>query len=459
MDRARRVLLLGTPLVAAATVAIGLRVGAPRAIRAASVYAAPLAADGRRAAWQIVTYVDDRSVREAIAMRGLRVVARVGDRSAAWSGDSNADGVAEASLDVAPQPGQEVVLEVREGEHLLAGGRFTFRPPAWTAGDDARAWVRPTRREGTVQLDAAVRGERLPAGFAGSVWVRAADATTGAPLDGVVVTVAPELGLEVDGTPAPTCKTGWTEVRATPMGHVVGMTLRARAPSGATGEWFGGLPVAGGADQVDLPLAVSAGTPWSVQLLSLGARGVAYVEVVDGRGRAFATTLTLPRGGAFAGARVEIPPLEPGLKWLVTAGDPRGAETLTGAAVARPFLVSAGPAGEDRCALADKVATRVGGRSPRWLALDGVDRSPERRRRQLGLSVAVASLAVAALLEALLLVQGARRARDAIERAVAEHGEGTAEVARRPPAGGVVVGVLVALLGFALLAALLLWKG
>jgi hypothetical protein len=459
-DRARRLLLVGTPLAAAATVALALRAGAPSATRGASMYIAPISWAAKSAAWQIVTYVDDRGVKESVPMKDLRVVARAGDRFAEWRGESNRDGVAEALLAFSPHAGEDVAIEVTEGEATLAKGSFTFRPPAWIGNEDAAAWVRPTKREGALRLDVAVQGGRLPVGFWGKVWVRTVDAAADRPVESAALTVLPEAGLEVKAeTPKPSCKNGWTEVDVNPMGHVVGMTVRARAPSGATGEWFGGLPVAGGADSVDLPLVVPANAPWSVHLLSPGARGVAYAEIADAKGRAWAAAITLPRGGEFAGADLTLPPLSPGLKWLVTAGDPRGAERLTGAAVARPFLVAEHPEAQDRCALAETVAVRIPAGFPRSLALDGVDRHPERRKRAWGLAVAVASVALAALLEAILLVQGARQARDTLRRALESEGEAGADVAGKPAAGGVVVGVLVALLGFGLLAALLLWKG
>jgi hypothetical protein len=72
--------------------------------------------------------------------------------------------------------------------------------------------------------------------------------------------------------------------------------------------------------------------------------------------------------------------------------------------------------------------------------------------------IAIASLAVAVLLEAILLLQGVQRARDTLTHAFAEDQAAAARVARRPVIGNITIGVLVALLGFGLLAAFILWR-
>jgi hypothetical protein len=459
MDRLRRLIVVVTPAVAAATVALGLRVGASGPRRVASLYAAPPGKDADHVAWQVVTHVDHYGVKEAQPMQDLRVVARAGDREATWTGASNGDGVAEARLDLVPREGQSVSVEIFEGASPAPIGRgtFTFHPPAWGPAEGASTWVRPTKREGALRLDVALQGERLAVGFPGSAWIRVQDATTGAALAGVTVTIEPEPGLEVASAPKPTCANGFTEARLTPMGHVIGAAFKAKSERGATGEWFGGLSVAGGADTVDLPLAIAPGKPTPLQLVTPGVRDLAYVEVDDERGRVFATVLSLPKGGSFSGASFTLPPLLPGLYWLVTSGEPRGAESLAGAAVARPFTVSEGA--PDPCALAPTVAVRAGGGFRRWLAVEGVDVGPERSRRKLGLAIALGSLLVAAILEGLLLFQGARRARRTIAAAFADDEAAAERVAKRPVAGSVAVGILVALLGFGLLAALLVWRG
>jgi hypothetical protein len=78
MSRWERGAIVLTPLAAVFTMAVGLRIGASPAVRAAVVYGAPPSSEHAGLAWQLLTLVDDRSVREAIAMPGLSVVARAG---------------------------------------------------------------------------------------------------------------------------------------------------------------------------------------------------------------------------------------------------------------------------------------------------------------------------------------------------------------------------------------------
>src|SRR4051812_39307840 len=104
-----------TPVVAIATVALGLRVGARRTIHAALVYGAPRAHEGGALAWQLVTIVEDRGVRETEPLAGVTVRARApGGREATWAGETNADGVAEVQLDLpGVARGAAIELEVR----------------------------------------------------------------------------------------------------------------------------------------------------------------------------------------------------------------------------------------------------------------------------------------------------------------------------------------------------------
>ena len=95
----RSIVKVGAPLIAVLTLMLGLRIGAGEAVRAAVVFAGPPARpapNGKtRIAWQILTSLDDRGVKETIPMRGLTVVARSKGHEARWSGASNGDGIAE----------------------------------------------------------------------------------------------------------------------------------------------------------------------------------------------------------------------------------------------------------------------------------------------------------------------------------------------------------------------------
>src|SRR3954463_12378473 len=122
------------PIVAILTLMIGLRVGAGEAVRAAVIFGAPPghpAPDGKtRLAWQMLTFIDDRGVKETIPMKGLVVIARAKGQEARWAGASNGDGIAEIALEMEGVAfGDTVDLEVfAEGEPKpIAQGRVEWR--------------------------------------------------------------------------------------------------------------------------------------------------------------------------------------------------------------------------------------------------------------------------------------------------------------------------------------------
>jgi hypothetical protein len=252
----RKIAMLATPLVAMATFALGLRLGAQPGIHGALVYGAHLAQGSSALAWQLVTIYEESGVRESIPMDRLMVKARRPEVRAAegaaaeWSGGSNADGVAEVSLDLPGiREGDAVELEVTApGEtEPLAKGRIDWDVASAPAEEPARVWVRPTRCEGDIALDVALYGERLAPGFASSLWVRATDHASGEPIAGATVHPEPEPGLSLTPVEATTCKLGWAEFQATASAHIVGTALSARVLRGSgerRGEWYGGLPVA-----------------------------------------------------------------------------------------------------------------------------------------------------------------------------------------------------------------------
>jgi hypothetical protein len=471
MSRGEKVAMVVTPLVAMATLALGLHVGGPSAMHAAIVYAAPPAAGASVSAWQIVSVLEDRGVRESVPVSGLTVKARSAGHEATWRGSTNGDGIAEIQLEMpwlTPGDPLEVTITSPTDDAPLARGRVAWSTTPWTT-EPGSPFVRPSKREGDVALDLAVHGARLTPGFPTSVWVRATDPATSRPLAGVVIEAEPEPGLTLGGTQATTCALGWAELRAQPIVHVIGLSLHARAADGKTGDWYGAPTVAPGSSHVSLPSWVEAGAPRAIEVVAPTARQVAYVEVDDAQGRAFATALPLvAEAGGVPRARFEMPPLAPGLHWLVTSGEPRGAESLTGAAVARPFWVEppkgGGPGSlvADPCALGAKLAMSPAGGFHRWLALDGFAGREDSnvKRRRLGMILALGSLAIAAVLEVLLLMRGAQRTRADLERAARslEDAGAGATLTRKTSAGSVAIGVLIALLGFGLLASMLMWK-
>jgi hypothetical protein len=250
------------------------------------------------------------------------------------------------------------------------------------------------------------------------------------------------------------------------------MLLHARAPDGRTGEWDGGLFVSPGAAQLTADERCAPDREPVLDVVVPTLRTTAYVEIDDARGRAWAAAVPLAAAaGAMPHATVRAPRLAPGLYWAVAADDPAGASQLGPGTVVRPFFVAA----SDEAALAmglerDECAPRPDPREtpralsvclalagatpvPRWTALEGftMQHARDSERRQLGLGIGLGAILLAVLLEAALLLRAAVRSRARLRAASSEEG-GAVPVAR---AWSVGVGVLVALLGFALLAAFL----
>ncbi len=200
-------------------------------------------------------------------------------------------------------------------------------------------------------------------------------------------------------------------------------------------------------------------------LVAPNPRNVVYAEVDDDHGRVFAAALpvVVEQGDPVPRARLTIPGLANGLHWLVVSGEPRGAEHLAGAAIAKPFLVGASPEFKERlCGLGPWLAQRPPTNGfPRWLALDGMQTrgAKNRARHRMGLVIGLGSLLLAAVLEILLLTAASREARAVMMLAEREGGapdEDVGKVVTQAPGGGLAIAILVALLGFALLAALMI---
>lgn len=485
-NRRRTALIVFAPIVSVATLMIGLRVGAGETVRAASVFAAPPGMPSAPGApvpftWQVLTYLEDRGVRETIGMRDLTVIARSKGNEARWSGSSNVDGIAEAVLSL---PGlttnDPVDLEVRtSGEGApLAEGRISWKTLPWARepGSEATGALRPSKREGAIAIDVVVEGERLVVGFETPVWAHLVSPS--GPLDQAHVDLTPEAGLRLEKDRVKVGCDIWAEIGAIAQGPS-GIQIDAKAADGRTGVWFGALPIAAGAFFIGAPRFVPAGKAEPVVLVAPNPRNVVYAEVDDEHGRVFAAALPLAveKDDPVPRARFTMPPLAAGLHWLVVSGEPRGAEHLAGAAIAKPFLVGGGdlppnvrPA--ETCSIGPWLARRppvLGFR--RWLALDGMATrgASNRMRHRLGLVIGLGSLLVAAVLEVLLLTAASREARAIMLLAELDEGEewGPGEsprekreqVVAEPPGGGLAVALLVAMLGFALLAALMIAKG
>jgi hypothetical protein len=464
-----RLLLVLTPAVAMTAVGVGLHLGGRGSVRAAVVRGALPSAAATGLAWQVVVFDENQGARETAPGVPLEVVAHATGVDSTWRGVTNDDGVAEVELPIADARG--LSLEIRSGDQVLARGEASEAPatklPAPPVG-----WIRFARREGAIALDVALLGARAAPGFPADLWVRATDPTTHAPVPGASVTLDPAdsdgLYSETGAHASPASRTdsrGWAHLVVTPIGLAVTAALQARAEGIAsmlaktathTGTWVGGLFMSPGAPHIDVASRVAPQTAVRLVVTTPTIRSLAYVEIDDPHGRAWAATPRLrPGTDGTSRAEVEAPALAPGLYWIAAAADPAGAATLEAGSSARPFFVA--PSNEAALATAAATASDRDVCAPprdpreapgavdaclalapiapvtRWTALDGfvLQRTLDHEARQKGLAVGLGALAVAVALEAILLLRAAVGGR---VRTVA-------------------VAVLVGLLGFALLAA------
>jgi hypothetical protein len=469
-SRLERVLLLATPMVAMATVALGLRIGAGSTVRAAVVYGAPASDAGTGLAWQIVAFDEDRGFREPAPLKELDVVARESGREARWHGATSEDGAVEMLL---PFASPAVHLEVRAGSTVLAVGDAT-PPPPLPRDPPATSWASFSRREGDVVLDLAVLGQRVATGFPASLWVRATDAATHAPLAGVTVEPERDTSFLPAASHVTTDVRGWARVVATPVGHAVGVVLHARTDSGRTGVWAGGLYVSPGAAQLALNERIAPGQEPVIDVVVPTLRTTAYLEVDDAHGRAWAGAVPVKGAtGENPRATVHVPPLAPGLYWAVEAGDPSGASELGPGSIARPFFVAASdgaalafgtdaetctpPANPQDAARVVSACLALAGATPvpRWTALEGftMQHARDAAKRSRGLALALWAILVAVILEALLLLKASASSRARLRVAEKEGGEGSGRLVGRGWTVGIAL--LVAMMGFALMAAFL----
>ncbi|HEV3193678.1 MAG TPA: hypothetical protein VGY54_24400, partial [Polyangiaceae bacterium] len=323
-----------------------------------------------------------------------------------------------------------------------------------------------------VLLDVAVLGQRVAPGFPASLWVRATDASTHARLAGVKLAADRDASLLSAWAMEPTTAGGWAEVRVTAVGLAVSLTLHARTPDGRAGDWEGGLHMSPGAAMLHTRARWLPNEEPEFEIVAPLTQRIAYVEIDDARGRAWATTLSLaadPDGTTRA--RVRVPKLSPGLYQAAVAADPMGAAKLEQGTTVRPFFVASSdeaafafgkdaaecvPPGDSRetsPALAACLAMTVSAPVPRWIALDGfsAQRASETHARFLGLAIALGAILVAVLLEGTLVLRAAlsSRVRLSATRALSKSEQTVTRIS------GAAVALFVALLGFALFAAFL----
>jgi hypothetical protein len=477
MPRREQLLLVVTPMVAVATFAIGLRVGAASAMRAAIVDVAPGGEGSRTFVWQVSTWLDDEGVREPIAIADLIATLRSGSKVATWRGASNAEGVAEMTFDLDTKANEPLELDVKDGHDSSNLARGPIDPSLLQntrnrASIDGERLAPSIVNEGDVAIDVSVYGGELVAGYATPVFVRAFDRATGNAIANLSIEVDPEAGLDFSETTETTCARGWAAFSALANFHVVRATFRAATADGKTARWYGSLPVAAGASAITLPRIIDANVPQSFDVQAPSAHKIEYVEVDDEQGREFAIATPLHTSdNTVPHATVALPPLHSGLHWIVTSGDAAGAVALGGAAIARPIFAT------PRDAKAPSIATNACDQTAyfvahsatgfsRQRALDGfIDRGTNvRAQHRLGVFIGLASLVIAAIIEIVLLLRALQSSKRSIDHVTSEinrddddGGPRTMRSSSILPNAALAVGL--ALLGFGLLAAMLLLRG
>jgi len=271
---------------------------------------------------------------------------------------------------------------------------------------------------------------------------------------------------------------GWAHITATPMGYSVGLVLHAKSKDGHVGEWAGGIfvsPAGSGIVAKDLYAPDEAVT---FDVIVPTVRTTAYVEIDDAVGRAWGAAVPIPATlDATPKATVTGPKLPPGLYWIATAGDAAGASALGPGSVARPFFVAKDAAsalafGTDPSTCVAPGDVRDAPRvvsvclslvapTPltRWVAVDGFvyKRQRDAMQRARGVAIAGGAILLAILLETVLLLRMAALARAELKAAERTDEAGGSHLVGK--GWNVVAGVLLAMMGFALLGAFLVRLG
>lgn len=474
IPRDETLLLVFTPFAVLTAVGVGLRVGAPDSVAAAIVYSAPRSRAGTGLAWQLVAFEVAGKVRTPLAGQPLTVTAHAGTQTVFWKGSTNEDGVAEMRL--ALEDADIVRLDVRAGDRSLAAGDARV-PPRQARSALSPVWMPFARRDGSIVLDVAVLGQRLAPGFPGSVWARATDASTHARLAGVTLEPEADESLAFAPPVGRTSAGGWGELTGTPAGLAISLALNARTADGRAGHWQGGLFASPGAVNLETRKRWAPDQSPTFMLVAPTVRLVEYLEIDDAAGRVWGRAVDLaPASDGTARASVTAPKLPPGLYWAVAASDPGGAATLGPGVATRPFFVATSDSsalafGTDRTECAEPpglgdaagvlgpcLAMAAAVPVPRWTALDGIAKKGEslRGRRLRGMLVASGSIVVGMSLEILLVLRAASRGRRRRQAGDGPPGEALARDLPMSPLIRSVVAILVALLGFALIATFVL---
>jgi hypothetical protein len=415
---------LATTVIPAVTIGVTAIVllgpGRPRAAIGVRVWGLPVSGAGA-VAYRIEGVRRFLSVDDAVPLRDLRLEVRDAQGvAAAWSGETGADGIAEA-VARSPRPLRgSLDLRVERAGEVLGEGRIQLeeRPPP------AIAPATKTKIPGTAkgEVSAAVEVVRgvLIAPFEDAIRVSIPGAAPGGAF------VEPSIiGGEVRPGRAVPDVNGRAALFVKPLAHMVELSLNVTAGEGKRGTWEGILPVVPGGVWIE-PLRAPEGpaapestlsTSREIRVVSPAPKRQVYLSILGDQGRVFGAVIPLaPDGAGFYAGRVRAD-LPAGARTLqaTLAGDPfeQGAGT-----VAWPLLPPEGTAEIHRVEL----------------LLDGLPAAESRERARASAARRAAAILVgaAAIFEVLLLLLRSRASQRALEKHLAG-ASGIADAEGQPP--------------------------
>ncbi|HEX7667284.1 MAG TPA: hypothetical protein VF407_22285 [Polyangiaceae bacterium] len=440
MARADTWVIVLTPALSFATLAVGLHVGASGETVAAVVEGAPPSGENMRLAWQVKVYRADRGVREVVPNEALTVTLDHSGHTSSLAITTTPDGVAEM---VAPLPGvrggDDVVLSIsRARDGLVLAQGHTTVPAFAKRGSESKGFLPYFARDGAIVLDVATEGGALPGALPGIVSIRAKDAS-GQPVVGATLTFeANDFGIE---KPETTRVGGWANVSALAL---LNGELKITATKGdLKGTWSGAIPVKLGAIRAAImPEPSNPDHKMLTLVRATTSAAQAYVEIDDAHGRAWAATPLLepaPNGGSI-GAQISLPQdLATDRVWVVAGTLPDSAETLAAGTSAWMQIDDPSPSSEVLGARSIVKAGTFG----RTVVLDGFALASARasERKKKGLTIAIGALVAGAIVEAIAILRGASK------------GSAVKATWITGKMGTIVIGVGLAIVGFFMLAA------
>jgi hypothetical protein len=397
---------LATTVIPAVTIGVTAIVllgpGRPRAAIGVRVWGLPVSG-ASAVAYRIEGVRRFLNVDDAVSLRDLRLEVRdVQGVAAAWSGETGADGIAEA-VARSPRPLRGALdLRVERAGEVLGEGRIQLeeRPPPAIA--PATKATIPGTAKGEVSAAVEVVRGVLIAPFEDVIRVSIAGAAPGGAF------VEPSIiGGEVRPGRAVPDVNGRAALLVKPLAHMVELSLNVTAAEGKRGTWEGILPVVPGGVWLEPlrapegPAAAGASTSPEIRVVSPAPKRQVYLSILGDQGRVFGAVIPLvPDGAGFYAGRVraDLPAGARNLQ-VTLAGDPfeQGAGT-----VAWPLLPPEGTAEIHRVEI----------------LLDGLPAAEARERARASASRRAAALLVgaAAIFEVLLLLLRSRASQRALEK-------------------------------------------